>query len=252
MQGSFRTALIAAVVAAVVSAGAAVATTQAFTLGTTNRVNAPSQVTNVQANGTTVSPVDGPLLTLANQSTSANATPLSLIASANHAPLKVNSAVKIANLNADKIDGLDSTVFAQGPARSRTVHAYIATGTTGYELAAYGSLHFLANCVESGGNQSVELMLGTSAAHASYAGVAGSDSGAAYYGVADTGLMQDLVYALGYKTEAIGTPVSVPALGTVVSPDERIVQYSLLGTKGSAHHGGTGGCHIVGSLVQMS
>jgi hypothetical protein len=111
MKGSFKTALIAAVVSAVVASGAAVATTQTFTLGTTNRVDASSNVTNVQANGTTVNPVDAPLLTLENKSTTGNATPLSLLAAANHPPLKVNTQTKIANLNADLVDGKHATAF---------------------------------------------------------------------------------------------------------------------------------------------
>ena len=42
MKGSFKTALIAAVVSAFVAAGAAVATTKTFVLGTTNTVDAAS------------------------------------------------------------------------------------------------------------------------------------------------------------------------------------------------------------------
>jgi hypothetical protein len=110
MKSSFRTALVAAIVSAFVASGAAVATTQGFVLGATNRVNAPSQVTNVQANAT-VNPVDAPLLTLENKSTTANATPLSLVAAPNHAPFRVNTSTKVANLNADQLDGHDSTYF---------------------------------------------------------------------------------------------------------------------------------------------
>jgi len=111
MKGSFKTALIAAVVSAVVSAGAAVATTQTFVLGTNNRVNAPSDVTNVRDDGTTVNPIDAPLLTLENKSATANAAPLSLIASPSHPALKVNTQAKVANLNADQLDGKDSSAF---------------------------------------------------------------------------------------------------------------------------------------------
>ena len=111
MKSSFKTALIAAVVSAFVAAGAAVATTQAFTLGATNRVNAASGVTNVQANGTTVNPVDAPLVTLENKSATANATPLSLLAAPNHAALKVNTSTRVTNLNADALDGHDSGFF---------------------------------------------------------------------------------------------------------------------------------------------
>jgi hypothetical protein len=114
MKGSFKTALIAAIVAAFVAAGAAVATTQTFVLGTTNRVNAATKATNLQANGTTVNPVDAPLLTLENKSTTANATPLALNAGSGRPPMTVNSGARVTNLNADKLDGIDSGSFVQG------------------------------------------------------------------------------------------------------------------------------------------
>jgi hypothetical protein len=43
-------------------------------------------------------------------------TPLSLRAPAGKAPLAVNSSVKVGNLNADRIDGLDSTAFQKAGA----------------------------------------------------------------------------------------------------------------------------------------
>jgi hypothetical protein len=118
MKGSFKTALIAAVVSAFVAAGAAVATTQTFVLGTTDRVNAATKVTNLQANGTTVNPVDAPLMTLENKSTSANSTPLSLVAASGHSPLKVNTQTKVTNLNADQLDGKDSSALVQGKGKT--------------------------------------------------------------------------------------------------------------------------------------
>jgi hypothetical protein len=114
MKGSFKTALIAATVSAFVAAGAAVATTQTFVLGTTNRVNAATKATNLQANGTTVNPVDAPLLTLENKSTTANATPLALNAGSGRPPMTVNSGARVTNLNAEKLDGIDSGSFVQG------------------------------------------------------------------------------------------------------------------------------------------
>lgn len=118
MKSSLKTALIAAVVSAVVAAGAAVATTQTFVLGSTNRVDAPTKVTNLQSNGTTVNPVDAPLVMLENKSTTANATPLSLLAAPNHSPFKVNSTTKVANLNADQLDGRDSAYFLPKTAKA--------------------------------------------------------------------------------------------------------------------------------------
>jgi hypothetical protein len=93
-------------------AGTAAATTQTFTLGTTNRVDAPSTVVNVKSTGTT-SPVDAPLLTLDNRSSTANSTPLSLLAAPNHAPFKVNTQTKVANLNADQLDGMNGSAFVR-------------------------------------------------------------------------------------------------------------------------------------------
>jgi hypothetical protein len=126
MSSTFKTALIAAVVSAFFAAGAAVATTQTFVLGTIDRVNAASNVTNVQANGTTVNPVDAPLVTLENKSTTANATPLSLLAAPSHQPFKVNSQTKVVNLTADKLDGIDSKGFL---ARGADVLGSISLGS---------------------------------------------------------------------------------------------------------------------------
>src|SRR5207248_8108155 len=57
--------------------GTALATTQGFVLGTTNRVNAASKVTNVKADNTQ-NPITRPLLTLNNLSTRTGATALAL------------------------------------------------------------------------------------------------------------------------------------------------------------------------------
>jgi hypothetical protein len=71
-----------------------------------------------KANGaTTVSKltasIAGPALTLVNNSTSAAATALNINVAAGQPPLKVNAtAGKATNLNADKLDGLDSAAFA--------------------------------------------------------------------------------------------------------------------------------------------
>jgi hypothetical protein len=131
MKGSFKTALIAAIVSAFVAAGAAVATTQAFTLGTTNRVDAPSTVINTKSNGTT-NPVDAPLLTLDNRSATANATPLSLLAASGHTPFKVNTQAKVANLNADQLDGRSSEYFLP-----KTAQAIDSAAVGGYPVGSF-------------------------------------------------------------------------------------------------------------------
>jgi len=147
MRASFKTALVAAVVSAFVAAGAAVATTQTFMLGINNRVDAPSSVTNLRSGGT-VNPVDAPLLTLENKSTTANATPLSLLAASNHAPLKINTGVKVTNLNADRLDGFDSTGFIQGTgaAVSQALRVVPDTGVRHALLTVPGFGSFNVQC----------------------------------------------------------------------------------------------------------
>jgi hypothetical protein len=73
-----------------------------FDLGKTNTVNAVTKL---------VGSVAGPSLQLDNNSTNAAATALDLQVEPGKAPMKVNSDAKVANLNADKIDGKDSTQF---------------------------------------------------------------------------------------------------------------------------------------------
>jgi hypothetical protein len=90
--------------------GTALATTQTFTLGTTNRVDAASTVTNVKADNTQ-NAISSPLLVLQNLSTGGFATALQLKVASGHAPFFTNSATKVTNLNADQLDSLDSSAF---------------------------------------------------------------------------------------------------------------------------------------------
>jgi hypothetical protein len=57
--------------------------------------------------------VIAPALRLTNTNPNAGATALGLNVASGHPPLTVNSGTKVANLNADKLDGLDSTAFAR-------------------------------------------------------------------------------------------------------------------------------------------
>jgi hypothetical protein len=55
--------------------------------------------------------VDGAMLEVQNNNVGANDTALRLKVQAGEAPMTVNSAAKIADLNADKLDGVDSAAF---------------------------------------------------------------------------------------------------------------------------------------------
>ena len=76
-----------------------------FNLGNVNSVNAISKL---------VGSVAGPSLQIDNNSTGKGATALDLQTEAGRPPLKVNSDARVVNLNADEVDGRDSTSFATG------------------------------------------------------------------------------------------------------------------------------------------
>jgi hypothetical protein len=67
--------------------------------------NSASSTTSLSA------PVAGKALQVTNTSTGAGATGLGLNVASGHPPFTVNSGTKVANLNADKLDGVDSTGF---------------------------------------------------------------------------------------------------------------------------------------------
>ena len=70
-----------------------------FDLGETNRVNETSVLTGADA---------APMLTVRNTSKDAGATALNLAVEDGKPPLKTNSGTRVANLNADAVDGYDA------------------------------------------------------------------------------------------------------------------------------------------------
>src|SRR3712207_3396676 len=93
-----------------------------FRLGQTNGIDTMS---------TLVGNVAGTMLRVDNNSTGAGATALDLRVEPGKAPMKVNSAARVALLNADKVDGKDATAFyAAGSKVSDSSHADRADSAT--------------------------------------------------------------------------------------------------------------------------
>ena len=65
-----------------------------------------------------------------NTSTGVGATALGLNVASGHPPFTVNSGTKVANLNADKLDGIDSTGFLPSSSVQRLVYTAPATDPT--------------------------------------------------------------------------------------------------------------------------
>jgi hypothetical protein len=244
MKGSFRTALIAAVVSAVVASGAAVATTQTFTLGTTNTVDAASTVT-AGATG-----LNAKLLQLTNNSTGSSATALGLTTPSSRPPMIVSSPAKVANLNADKLDGTDSTGFVPAAAVRRvgplTVTASSSFPPPYVPLAVIGQLTFLANCYDEGlGHpQDAVLNIRSSVDHGAFADLtqvgAGTTFGSADMGAGSTD-------QLAHANAPSGTQVFTPVTGEALSADGHQVFYDLY--MGQNARGQAGKCVFGGSFV---
>jgi hypothetical protein len=137
----FKGVVLGAVIAAVVSVGAVgFGAVTPFNLNTTaNTVSAPTAASgSIAGNQFTLtdnSTSAGAPLALTNNSTATGATALKLTVKPGKAPLAVNSGTKVTNLNADRVDGIDTTGLIQGKGRTYNLAVAITrpTGNTYFE-----------------------------------------------------------------------------------------------------------------------
>jgi hypothetical protein len=103
-------------------------------------------------------PYGGPALQVSNTSTATGATAMELTVAAGKAPLTVNSATKVANLNADRLDSLDSTAF------QKRITANCPTGSSVAGVNADGSVSCSSKAADADlldGRDSTSFMLGS-------------------------------------------------------------------------------------------
>jgi hypothetical protein len=123
-----------------------------FILGKSNSASSTTSLT---------APVAGKGLQVTNTSTGAGATALGMNVASGHAPFTVNSGAKVANLNADKLDGLDSTAFLP----SANVKSWVWTagpcvtgGDSGCQSTFFfGGMNLVAVCHQDGANGHLQL-----------------------------------------------------------------------------------------------
>jgi hypothetical protein len=106
IRAAFAVAVLAALLAAALPAAAGTGIGAIFNLGRTNTVNRATALT-----GTTASR----MLTITNRGTGPA---LGLVTRAGVAPMTVSSTAKVANLNADLLDGLHASDFARAGAEA--------------------------------------------------------------------------------------------------------------------------------------
>jgi hypothetical protein len=118
----FGLALVLALVLSVATMALAAVPGDPFKLGRLNTIDAISRLQGS---------VGGPMLFVDNNSSESNATALRLQVEQDHAPMLVNSDRRVANLNADLLDGQDSSGFyAAGSKVEDSSHADQADNAT--------------------------------------------------------------------------------------------------------------------------
>ena len=141
MQLSFGKGLMAGaagitVVLAITAAANGTGVGAVFNLGKTNKVNATSTLTGKTGN---------PMLSVIN---SGHGTALNLHVSSGHAPFTVNSATKVAHLNASLLGGIGPAGFVQGGGHVVTAEVELSVGQFNvplFNLPGYGS--FEVSCL---------------------------------------------------------------------------------------------------------
>jgi hypothetical protein len=272
MKGSFKTALIAGIVSAFVAAGAAVATTKTFVLGTTNTVDAASTVT-------AGSGLNAKMLQLTNNSTGSSATALGLTTPSSRPPMVVSSQARVANLNADKLDGIDSGGFLPKTGKAADAEKLDGIDSAGFVPAAamrrfgpvviprtpndetapislivtVGQFSFYAICYASqqGFGSQGSLLVGSSAAHAAYAALTDpslSDptGDSSPWSNADMAAYPQGLYYVAESRVGAGEPSFTPVTGELLAANGQEVFFNLY--MGQNVRGDTG-CTFGGSFV---
>ncbi len=119
-----------------------------FILGKSNSASSTTSLT---------APVAGKGLQVTNTSTGAGATALGLNVASGKAPFTVNSGTKVANLNADKLDGIDSSGFlSSGSVKKLSFEAAIGSGEP--VLATVGPYTIKGQCADLMGTTALRLI----------------------------------------------------------------------------------------------
>ena len=212
------------------------ATGQPFTLGQSNTANAPTSLTASPS-------FAGKALQVTNTNTGAGATALGLNVASGHAPFTVNSPTKVANLNADQLDGLDSTSFVPSSGFRRvgpvTTTPPSPNGLDEPLVARIGDLDFVGDCERnhpdgSGHQVDVERFLITMPDHSAFASITQSGAGGTF-GNGDT-FAGD--WPIADITLPTGTPNFNPITGSAVDPNGKEFTFNLYQSMNARNHPG--------------
>jgi hypothetical protein len=225
----------------IVLGGTAVAATGGnFILGQSNSASSTTSLT---------APLAGKGLQVTNTSTGAGATALGLNVASGHPPFTVNSGTKVTNLNADKLDGMDSSAFVPGSKLVRVgpvTDTPINGGVFGPTFAQVGHFGFDGECHRNdAGNDSIKISIFSSFGGSTFGSVTQAPAGGAF-GRGDMGSFID--YPVVDISFPAGTPNFNPASGTAVAPDGQQVTfdvYQAMNARSQAHECMFGGTFVL-------
>jgi hypothetical protein len=191
-----------------------------FILGQSNSASSTTSLT---------APVAGKGLQVTNTSTGTGATALGLNTASGHAPFMVNSGTKVANLNADKLDGLDSSAFVPNSKLIRVGPVLDVPPPGGIDpnitIATVGHFTFMGQCTRDlFGNDAVITDIQSNVAHSTFGSMTQSGAGGAFgQGDMNTGTR----YNLAVFQAPTGTLNFNPLSGSAVAPDGQQVVFNL-------------------------
>jgi hypothetical protein len=188
--------------------------------------------------------VIGPALRVTNTSTG---TAGSFNVAAGHAPFTVNSGTKVTNLNADKLDGLDSTSFVSNSTLRRVGPVTRTPPDGGSEvapIATVGHFAFTGLCQRNNsGNDILSMQIYSDLDHSAFSSITQAEAGTTY-GSGDMTPATN-IYDIANISVPTGTPNVNPVSGSGVAPDGQQVTFNLyqamnaLNQPGQCIYGGT-------------
>jgi hypothetical protein len=196
-----------------------------FILGQPNSASSTTSLTRTGVN-------TGKGLQVTNASTDAGATALGLNVASGHSPFTVNSGTKVANLNADRLDGLDSTSFVPN-SKVRRVGPIAGepnpfTGFLELPIATVGPFTFTGLCSRGLPNPSdvfLQVAIESNVSHSTYGSLTHAQAGGEWD-------EPDMNAATKYSVARMGPgPFSGPffhsASGIAVAPDGQQVTFDV-------------------------
>src|SRR5436190_8214505 len=213
-----------------------------FILGQSNSASSTTSLTRTGANA-------GKGLQVTNTSTAAGATALGLNVASGHAPFTVNSGTKVTNLNADKLDGIDSSAFVPNSKLVRVGPVAVTPanpGSLSTPIATVGPFTFGSLCVRNNfaGNDRTQVTISSNQGSSTY----GSMTQAAAGGALGEG---NMTFGAEYPVMDYSFPTGTlnfnPASGTAVAREGEQLNFDVY--QGMNDRGQAGQCIFGGTFV---